>query len=572
MTSALGRSPRSRRAVLAALILIVAMPATASGGGGGWVPPPTSLVVSTGAVPGTTFVPLINSGDVAFGETFSGLPDGIGAVPRRNHFPEWLPWVGSRADYVDLYVNHEESHVPFGLTPTSVFADFQDSSVTRVRVSTTTHQVTDMEVVLPASAGLIRFCSSFMAGPREGFPFYTLLLNEESNDILPVPSGAVYGSDPGAGAGSRQAGYSAWYNTVTGKYDVIAGAGRHNHENQVVVPGGWWNKIVSLSGDDTFTTTSTVARPNLSQLYMFAGRNFTDFTRDRGALYAFRVTATQAGPVNPADPLNNANDYLEIAPGQTWKGEFIRVPDDIARGTADRPADPNLPQEDLPQNLLEDWSMANNVFEFVRVEDIDYDPDNPRVVYFADTGNSRLFEDAATGRLYRLGSSDPNVGNSTLSNGRVFRMVLNKHDPMKVDEFSIVLDASTVGMRAPDNLDAGSNSLILQEDASNARIWRWNYGPNPADWTHVATVDRDGDPATSDSGESSGVLDVSRWFGAGWWALDVQAHDSHVVLDPTSANPADWYTWSTPPIPPGGAQYRKHLEAGQLLLMYLPGS
>ncbi len=38
--------------------------------------------------------------------------------------------------------------------------------------------------ILPASTGFIRFCSAFMAGPAEGFANYTLLLNEESNDII----------------------------------------------------------------------------------------------------------------------------------------------------------------------------------------------------------------------------------------------------------------------------------------------------------------------------------------------------------------------------------------------------
>jgi hypothetical protein len=564
MTPLIGRPRRSWRALLAALGLILALPVTAVGGDD-FAEPTASMVVTTGAVPGTTFVPLINSGDVAFGETFSGLPDGIGAVPRKNHFPEWLPFIGHNADYVDLYVNHEESHVPFGTTPTTVFADFQDSSVTRVRIDTDTHDVVEMEVVLPGSAGFIRFCSSFMAGPREGFPFYTLLLNEESNDVVPVPPGAVYGPDPSA-SGGRQAGYAAWFNTVTGKYDVIAGAGRHNHENTVVVPGGWPFKVVSLSGDDTFTSTSSPTRPNLSQLYLFSGRTWLDYTRDRGTLYGFQVTATHAGPVDPMSATNGANDYFEIAPGMApWKGRFIPVPESVARGT-----DPSV----LPQDALEDWSNANNVFQFIRVEDIDYDPDNPRVVYFADTGNTRLLEAPpggppgvpGEGRLYRAASGTPGTSDSA---GRIFRMVFNRHNPLVVDEFSVVTDAATLGMRAPDNLDAGKNTLMVQEDASNAKIWQWNYGTT---WTHVATVDRDQNPATSDTGESSGILDVSRWFGAGWWALDVQAHDSHVILDPTTTDPATWYTWTTPPIPPGGAQYRRHLEAGQLLLMHVPGS
>ena len=93
-----------------------------------------------------------------------------------------------------------------------------------------------------------------------------------------------------------------------------------------------------------------------------------------------------------------------------WSGEFIAVPDAIARGTT---ADP-------PQTALENWSNANNVFQFVRVEDIAYDPDDPRVVYFADTGSTRLKEDPATGRLFRAAAADvpvPQHRRPALQNG-----------------------------------------------------------------------------------------------------------------------------------------------------------
>jgi hypothetical protein len=541
MTPLIGRPRRSWRALLAALGLILALPVTAVGGDD-FAEPTASMVVTTGAVPGTTFVPLINSGDVAFGETFSGLPDGIGAVPRKNHFPEWLPFIGHNADYVDLYVNHEESHVPFGTTPTTVFADFQDSSVTRVRIDTDTHDVVEMEVVLPGSAGFIRFCSSFMAGPREGFPFYTLLLNEESNDVVPVPPGAVYGPDPSA-SGGRQAGYAAWFNTVTGKYDVIAGAGRHNHENTVVVPGGWPFKVVSLSGDDTFTSTSSPTRPNLSQLYLFSGRTWLDYTRDRGTLYGFQVTATHAGPVDPMSATNGANDYFEIAPGMApWKGRFIPVPESVARGT-----DPSV----LPQDALEDWSNANNVFQFIRVEDLAYDPDDPTVVYFADTGERRAVENPATGRLMRA----PSGTMGPYPNGRIFKLVLDPDDPKKVLSFSILLDADAGGydnldvMHQPDNIDTSGRSLMVQEDSSqapNSRIWRYDLVRKT--WTVVASV-------LDSSWESSGIVDASAAFGKGTWLVDVQGHGDFVDVDTTSV--------------PGVTLKR---ESGQLLLLRLPGS
>jgi hypothetical protein len=531
---------------------MLSLPATALGGGG-YNTASISFVESTGAVAGVTFTPLINSGETFDAVTFQGLPDGLGVVPG----PDGSGWI-------DMYVAHEESHVPFGLTSTSVFADFQDSSVTRVRVDVATKSIIEMEVALPASAGLIRFCSAFMAGPDHGFANYTFFVNEESNDVLPVPAGAPYGADAPSLGAQRQAGYAAYLDTSTGSFDVIAGAGRHNHENTVVVPGGWARQIVSLSGDDTFTSTSSPAMPNLSQLYMYAAKDAKHFLGDNGALWAFRVTGTDDGPVNPSDPFNDANDFFEIAVGDTWTGEFITVNPAVARGNT----------TDRPQDALESWSNKNNVFQFIRVEDIAYDPDNPRVVYFADTGNSRLLEDAGTGRLWRAPSGTP--GTST-SLGRIFKMVLNEDDPRIVDEFSVVVEASAIGMRSPDNLDAGHNSLMVQEDASNALIWNWNYGPGLTDWVAVARVDRDASDATSDTGESSGIIDASEWFGAGWWALDVQAHDSHVILEPTTASPdADpnnpWPTWTTPPIPPGGDRYRFHLEAGQLLLMFVPES
>jgi len=522
------RRTRSIRlmAVAAALTLAVALPAGVSGHPGhGYNTAQPSYVALEPGISGRT-VPLINSGELQFGTLFEGIPDGIGAVPGKRHGRKIL----------DLYVTHEQSHVPF-----AGFADFQDSSVSRVRLDVRTKSIIDLDVALSPDEGFIRFCSAFMAGPEHGFKNYTFLVNEESNDILPVPPGAVYGSDLSV-APNRQAGYSAFLDTKTGKVDVLASAGRHNHENQVIVPA-WRKKVVALSGDDTFTSPSDEARPNLSQLYMTTARTSSKFLRDKGTLWAFRVTATGAGPVVATDPLNDANDFFEITPGQTWKGEFIKVPADIARGTTGA----------KPQDALEDWSNANNVFQFIRVEDIDYDPDHPRVVYFADTGNTRLVESAVTGRLHREPVAGPGQSSSA---GRIFKMVLDKHDPRKVTAFSVLVDAAAIGMRNPDNLDVGRRSLMVQEDTSNAKVWQYSLGAKT--WTHVAT-------ATQPTAETSGILDVSKWFGKGWWALDVQ---SHVNL-PGTTGP---FVWDGPPGPPVGTVYEERREDGQLLLMKINGS
>lgn len=527
-------------AIVAALSLFAALPAgTAANNGNkdGYRTSQPAFVALEAGISGS-IVPLVNSGDEIYGDTFEGLPDGIGIAPENVHKSS-----NGQQKYIDLYVTHEQSHVPFGLTPTSVFADFQDSSVSRVRLNVKSKLVTDLSVAISPDLGFIRFCSATMVGPDEGFKDYTFLVNEESNDVIPVPAGAPYGSDPSTPAGQRQAGYNAFVDTKTGKVDVITTSGRMNHENLVVVPG-WTRGTYALTGDDTFTSPSTPERPNLSQLYMYAAADSAKFLGDEGHLWAFRVTGTDGGPVDPTDAFNDANDFFEINVGDSWTGEFIPVPDDIARGDTNS----------LPQDALEDWSNANNVFQFIRVEDIAFDPDAPRTVYFADTGNSRLLEDAGTGRLYRAPSGTPGTSSSI---GRVFKMVMNASDPTKVDAFSVLTDASTLGMRNPDNVAVSHNSLMVQEDTSSfSKVWRYDLASET--WTHVAT-------ATQEAAETSGIVDVSRWFGPGWWALDVQSHQDDVLIDPT------YRTW-TGPTPPGGDQYRLHREAGQLMLIQIQGS
>jgi Alkaline phosphatase PhoX len=525
------RSRPGRRMRMATLLAGLALAATipgsvaAHGHGHGYTTSSDPWVALEGGVSGSVKA-LINSGEVAFGTTFEGLPDGIGVVP------------GSRrSGYVDLYVTHEQSPVPFG-----GFSDFQNSSVSKVRVDIKSKSIKDLDVALSPDLGFARFCSAFMVGPAQGFSHYTFLVNEETNDIRPVPAGAPYGPDP-ATAPYRQAGYTAYLDTRTGKVDVLAGAGRMNHENLVVVPG-WKKGTYALTGDDTFTFPSTPQRPNLSQLYMYGAKNASHFLKDDGHLWAFRVTATDSGKVNPSDPHNGANDFFDINVGQKFKGEFIRVPDSVADGRTGA----------NPQDALEDWSNAHNVFQFIRVEDIAYDPDHPRVVYFADTGNSRLLEDSGTGRLWRAPSGTPGT---LASDGRVYKMVLNAKNPKKVDSFSILVDASSIGMVSPDNVAVSHRSIMVQEDTANAKIWQ--YSLHDKTWKHVAS-------ATQPTAETSGIVDVSRWFGAGWWALDVQSHTNQ---SETTGTP---FVWDGPPGPAVGTEYQMRRENGQLLLMKIKGS
>jgi Bacterial protein of unknown function (DUF839) len=469
-------------------------------------------------VAGGTATSIIESGDVHDGIMFEGIPDGIGVTP------------GAAPGTVDVFVTHEQSHVPFQGT-----ADIEDASVTRWTITTGgTPQITDASEPIGPEEGFIRFCSAFMAGPAEGFATYTFFANEESDDDLDVPAGAIYGPDP-AIAPKREAGYAVVLDAESeNRFTHVPGMGRHNHENSVVVPGGW-NQFAVLSTDDTFNAPS-------SQLYMYLANHERHIWEDKGSLWAFRVTGTNAGPVDPENAFNGANDYGDIRAGDDWQGEFIRVPKEIARGQT---ADP-------PQKALEDWSNANNVFQFIRLEDIAYDRNNPRVVYIADTGERRAVPNPATGRLMRGPSGGPF---GPYVNGRIFRFVFDSNNPRKVTSFSILLDADAGGpnnpavMHQPDNMDTSASSLMVQEDSSqppNSRIWRYEFATRT--WSVVAHVNEN-------DWESSGIVDASQWFGAGAWLLDVQAHG------------ADDYVFSRVE---GGVTIKR--EGGQLLLMRVPGS
>jgi hypothetical protein len=467
------------------------------------------LTLGAGAPDGSSLTPIISVGDRIGKYMFEGIPDGIGLAPAGH-------------GKVETLVAHEQSTVPFFNE-----ADFEDSSVSSL-VLDEHARVRRARVGLPASEGFIRFCSAFMAGPEEGFDRYTLFLNEESNDVIDVPDGALYGPDP-AVAPQRQAGYAVAYDVRSKRYTQVASMGRLNHENTVVIPGGW-DEHSLWTTDDTFSAGT-------SQLYMYTTPSRKDLFRDRGTLWAFQVTRTDDGPVNPTDPFNDANDYLDIQPGDDWQGRFIEVPADIARGETDLP----------PQDALEQWSNDNNVFQFIRLEDVATDDHDPRTVYVADTGSTRIVPDPTTGRMVR----GPSGTVGFADNGRIFKFVVSEDDPRGVTSFSVLADGDVdaadptfVDMTNPDNIDTSEHSLMVQEDADNARILRHDFATGM--WSTVATVN---DP----DGESSGIVDASQWFGEGAWLANVQAHGSNVDEEQR-----------------GDVLYKR--EDGQLLLLNLPGT
>lgn len=438
--------------------------------------------------------PIMSVGEELDGYMFEGIPDGIGIRP------------GAEPHTVDVYLNHEQSTVPFRKE-----ADFEDSSVSKLTLTTKggagQGSVLEASVAIGPEEGFLRFCSASMATPAEGLDTHVFLTGEETNDVVD----------------GVQHGFAVVLDTDSGDFTAVPGMGRLNHENTIVVPGGW-DELAMLTTDDTFAAPS-------SQLYMYLAEDQDAIFEDEGELYAFRVTHSNGTAVAATNPMNGANDYLDLSVDEEFRGEFIPVPRAVAQGD---------------QTALETWSNENNVFQAVRLEDLAYDKNDPRVVYIADTGGSGVIPDSATGRMKR--GSRGTVGQA--DNGRIFRLVMNANDPTVVDSLTVYADGDAVGtsafvpFRAPDNLDTSGKSLMVQEDVSNAKIWQHRF--NQGWWRTVASVN---DP----SGESSGIVDASEWFGGGTWLLDVQAHSTFV--DQMEVN---------------GTLLKR--EDGQLMLMKIPAS
>jgi len=475
---------------------------------------------------------------------------------------------------VQIFLNHETSLVPFlGLN------DLTNSQVSAITLNRRTGGVLDGRFVIPSSANYQRFCSNFLATREHGFDRPILFTNEEAQDIVnrtgaPLPVNAAQNPE--------QAGVVVAYDVKSGAYRTIYGMGRHNHENSVAIPG--YRKVVVLSGDDTFNAPA-------SQLYSYIAKNRKAVWNDKGKLYAFVS--------------NNAaiNDYGDLSGAASVSGKFIEVPREIATGRDAAGNEISGPTPvpagvvNGPQWALEHWSNQNNVFQFIRVEDIAYDRNNPRIVYFADTGEPRArpfqagdHADYAT-RLFRDPSSPAIAGQ--FPNGRIYKMVLDRRDPTKVKSLSILIDGDALGaagagnvnlIHQPDNIETTKKALLIQEDpgsqnqyaltnaaGTTARIWKYDFktktlvtvakvnqsidnaglSPTPA----IPGVPNDTQSSLARQGawESSGIVDASRWFGKGWFLVDVQA-GSYVPYFETI----------------GGVRHER--EGGQLLLVKIPGT
>ena len=424
-------------------------------------------------------MPLITSAEnLSNGFSFPGIPDGLGAVDIEN-------------GTVDVYVNHEYDSEENG----------QHAKVSKLRLNTTDGGIIGAQLAITDSQGYERLCSASLV-EGYGFEHPVFLTNEEIEDGLVIAVDAING-------------------TV---YE-LPWLGLFSHENTIHVPYFYENanKTVLLGFEDGDETESEV--------YMYVADIPNDLLVGKGQLYVFGAVENST--------YNTWNDIYYSDNGTQVNGTFIPLSWDY-----------NI------QNAtdLDTEAIIAGGFQFIRPEDgaMDKRPGSQNILYMAETGGETDENDEViqpglngqnwtNGRMYQFEFIDP-----TDPTRATFHVMFDGNDP-KAPGFHVLTN--------PDNIDTSVRSLMINEDridanrmnatspynvTQNAQILRVDLA-NPTNIVPVAFVNQIEDRgAAHGDWESSGILDISKYFGDGSWLVDVQAH----TID----------------------------EGGQLLLLRIPGS
>lgn len=410
--------------------------------------------------------PLITSGEnLSNGFSFPGIPDGLGTVEIEN-------------GTVDVYVNHEYDSTENG----------QHAKVSKLRLNTTDGSIIGGELAIRDSQGYERLCSASLVDGY-GFEHPIFLTNEEIDDGLVMAIDAING-------------------TV---YE-LPWLGLFSHENTIHVPYFYENahKTVVLGFEDGDETESEV--------YMYVADTPNNLLFGKGQLHVFG--GADNSTYNTWDDIY----YNGTAAKQAINGTFIPLSWDYNTQNA---------------TDLDTEAIAAGGFQFIRPEDgaMDKRPDYQNILYMAETGGETDENDEeitpgsngqnwTNGRMYQFEFTDP-----TDPTKSTFQVMFDGNDPM-APGYNILTN--------PDNIDTSTRSLMINEDridanrlnatfpyniTENAQILKVDL-VNPSSIVPIAYVNQIEDTKAAAHGdwESSGILDVSKYFGDGTWLVDVQAH------------------------------------------------
>jgi len=418
-----------------------------------------------------TIKALITSGDKLNNNyTFANIPDGLGAVQVVN-------------GTIDVFVNHELENE----TDEGGFA-----KVSKLKLNQSDGRILGAILLIDGSEEYRRLCSASLV-EGYGFKHPIFLTNEEVDDGLVLAIDAINGS-----------------------VKEIPWLGMFSHENTIHVPyfSNTINKTVVLGFED--------GEPTESEVYMYIANSPKDLLTGKGRLYVFGANATSTS--GNQSRLDSWHD-IYFSNG-TVNGNFIPLTWDY-----------NTQNE----TDLDNEAISVGGFQFIRPEDgaMDKRSGMENILYMAETGsdldeNDGIIPTGANGhnwtygRMYEFKFTDPK-------------------DPTKIS-FKIMMDGNDPSapgyniMKNPDNVDTSQKSLMINEDlidpnrinstttlpyniTNNAKIIQVDLRQDSVNPTVVAYVNQIEDMAAKHGDwESSGILDVSKYYGEGSWLVDVQAH------------------------------------------------
>jgi secreted PhoX family phosphatase len=337
-----------------------------------------------------------------------------------------------------------------------------------------------------ATPAFARFCSGYLAGPKNGFDRQIYLTNEE--ELSPSTFDGMGGLSVAI---------------FDNEAHTLPNLGRYSKENSIVQP---------VQGTQTVIFSTEDGPANLNnQLYMYVGMKDPSASSvlaknglDNGSLFVFR-----------SNILTKNSERTSTAGSVV--GKWVEIPGADA----------------MTDVQLEAASDAVNAMTFVRPEDGAFNPNDPNEFFFVTTGSSSGADDGVNelGRLYSLRLHPGNVLKPA-----TLRIVYNAD--------AVIAAGGDIAI-SPDNVDTSGQYLMINEDGTtesrivmgakgrDGSIWRFNLvdggalGVDVTTATRIAELDppgRDGVPVGPGVWETSGTIDASLLFGENTWLSDVQAH------------------------------------------------
>lgn len=408
-------------------------------------------------------IPLATSGDAmpGSGERLVGIPDGIGSF--------------GNGRYMSSFLNHEISGA---------------ARVSKFTIDTKKGTVVDHFYPIDGSEGYSRLCSASWNDADDGFPGGAFFTGEETGDGIQL-------------ALDRQ-----------GRVTELPHIGYYAHEQQIAVPG-FRTDVVVVNFDDDGTSGGELSQEDAhAEFYMYAARNANGVLRGTGQLYVFAS--------------DDAAHVGELSVGQTITGHWMPVPEEVAlqRWPLATSSDGNL------RPPLDFWvdDPAHKSFDFTRLEDGFHDKVSAAqgglpAVYIYDTGDATLGNPTdgywdKWGSIYRMEWQDAG-------------------DPAGATTLTLLArsDGPSAGWASPDNGDMNADGVIaLQEDPAagpwtrdEVAVWAFQRAPDGSlmDPAGTPVIQTNGSSCASAGScwETSGIEDVSRWFGPNAWIFDVQSKD-----------------------------------------------